>query len=167
MTECMDCDKPGRPIHPESGPRSPRCATHRRAWLKAGKQRASDKRSRWRSGLDEGTRQEVLAEQGGKCPCGVEPGGKRLNLAADHDHDKAADHDHAEEVACEDCMRGFLCTSCNRDIIGMMRGRFKSDERVRRALLALAAYMADPPAQRVRYRSAVEATHRNIFKQLA
>lgn len=179
MTECLDCaalptlaeafqnaqdgdtltagvdyrPRALRPIHPDSGPRSPRCATHRRAWLKAAKQRASDKRSRDRSGLDETTRQEVLAEQGGVCAgCGRSPGPKRMNLAADHDHDRAAEHDHPEDVACEDCMRGFLCSSCNRDILGMLRGRMGSDTAARMVLINLHNYLGDPPAQRVQRR---------------
>ena len=175
MPECLDCealptvadliDEDGvlvvtteyrpstpRPIHPESGPRSPRCATHRRAWLKAARQRASDVRSRKRSGLDEATRQEVLEEQGGVCGGCGRTSGKRLNLDADHDHDKAANHSHGEDVACELCMRGYLCRSCNRDIIGMLRGRLGSDADVSRVLHALADYLADPPAVRVQRR---------------
>lgn len=147
---CMDCEKPGRPIHPESGPRSPRCATHRRAWIKAGKQRASDQRSRKRSGLDEATRQEVLAEQSGLCPCGRGPG-KRFNLTAEHDHDLAREHDHPEDVACPDCLTGYTCHSCNRHIIGFLTNNH-GRANVSRVLRALADFLDDPPAQRVQAR---------------
>jgi hypothetical protein len=178
VTECLDCAAlipwdeacgrifgkliPGvnyrplkpRPIHPDSGPRSPRCATHRRAWLKAAKQRASDKRSRDRSGLDEDARQAVLAEQGGVCGGCGRSSGRRMNLDADHDHDQAAEHEHGDDVACEDCMRGYLCRSCTRDIIGMLRGRLGSDTAVAKVLRQLSAYLACPPAQVVKHRRA-------------
>jgi hypothetical protein len=155
--ECVDCraaeNRPAvpRPIDPRSGPRKPRCATHYRAAHKERKQRESDARSRRRSGLDEDTRQEILDEQGRACPCGS-TGNRRLNLAADHDHDISEDHDHAEEVACLECMRGFLCDACNRLVIGQLRGRYKSDARVVKALRGLADYMEHPPAARVRAR---------------
>lgn len=132
------------------GPRSLRCTTHYRAHVNAARQRASDTRSRKRSGLPDDVKADTLAEQGGGCAgCGHGPGRRRLNLAADHDHDLAATHSHGDDVACPDCMRGYLCSSCNRDILGMLRGRMGSDAAVATVLSNLAAYLADPPARRV------------------
>lgn len=145
-----------RPVVHGRGPSTWRCATHRREDVHAQKQRASDSRSRKRSGLAESVRQAVLAEQGGACGGCGRTSGKRLNLDADHDHDLAAEHDHGEDVACEDCMRGYLCRSCNRDIIGMLRGRLGSDLAVRMALIGLHNYLGDPPAQRVIRRRRLE-----------
>lgn len=149
-------DKP-RPIDTASrggtygGPRSLRCATHYRAHRNAAKQRSSDGRSRKRSGLPEPKRVALLELQGRVCAgCSRGAGRKRRNLSADHDHDLAAAHDHAEDVACEDCMRGYLCTSCNRDIIGMLRGRMGDDVAVRTVLETLAGYLAEPPMVRLR-----------------
>lgn len=145
-----------RPIDDKSrtgthgGPRSLRCTTHYRAHVNAAKQRASNARSRKRSGLPDDVKADVLTEQGDGCAgCGHGPGRKRRNLAADHNHDQAAEHDHDDDVACEDCMRGYLCSSCNRDILGMLRGRMGSDLAAARVLANLATYLADPPAQRV------------------
>lgn len=151
-----------RPLKPRAiadgcGPRSQRCTAHKRAHGRATKQRASDARSRKRSGLDEDTRQEVLAEQDRVCAGCKRPGvgrakNQRRNLAADHDHDLAATHDHGDDVACLDCLRGFLCSTCNRHIIGTLRGLLRSDAAVATALANLAAYLTDPPAARVRRR---------------
>lgn len=157
-----------RPIDPRSrkgqygGPRSLRCASDYVAHRNARKQAESDSRSRKRSGTDEDTRQEVLDEQGRVCAGCKRPGvggsgkGKRRNLAADHDHDLAAEHDHCDDVACLDCLRGYLCTTCNRRILGTLRGLLRSDAAVMACLTNLAAYLADPPAARVRRRRAAD-----------
>ena len=140
------------------GPRSLRDATHYRAHVNARKQAASDAGSRRRSGTDEDTRQEVLDEQGRVCAGCKRPGTtgtgkrKRRNLAADHDHDEAETHEHDVDVACLDCLRGFLCATCNRKILGTLRGLLRSDAAVAATLINLAAYLADPPAARVRRR---------------
>lgn len=140
------------------GPRSLRCATHYRAHRDARRQAESDARSRKRAGVTEAIRQEVLAEQGGRCPCGAGLGGKRRNLSADHEHDLAAEHDHDVEVACLDCLAGFLCHHCNREVVGFLAraGRRGDVSRTRGevadALESIAAYLRNPPAARVRAR---------------
>lgn len=157
--------KQGRQIRPErprlidarSTPRRPRCTTHYRAAEKARKTSAAAKRSRARSGLDEDTRQAVIALQGGLCPCGarlVRPESKRYEGDADHDHALAAAHEHPENVACGECFRGFLCRRCNRDIVGRLSGGTRGGVRdavlVIGILRALADYMEFPPMARLR-----------------
>ncbi len=140
------------------GPRSLRCTTHYRAHRAARRQSSSDARSRKRAGVDEGIRREVLAEQGGVCAgCKRGPGRVRMNLAADHDHELAAAHDHADDVACLLCFCGFLCSSCNRDIVGMLTGRV-GRRNVRAVLAALVDYLDHPPAGRVRARIELKAS---------
>lgn len=133
------------------GPRSLRCTTHYRAHRDAMRQRASDRRSRKRAGVDEDHRQAVLALQGGRCPCGASAGARRLNLNADHDHELAAGHDHPDDVACEDCFAGFTCHHCNREVIGFLsHGGKRTRAEVADALEALADYLRRPPAARLR-----------------
>lgn len=162
--QCMHCveadgaprkPREARKLHRESSPLRPRCAEHWRAWDKIQKAAAAAKRSRERSGLDEETRQAVKALQGGACPCGallVRPETKRYEGDADHDHALAVTHAHAENVACEECFRGFLCRRCNRDIIGQLSGGTRGGVRpaplVVGILRALADYLEDPPMRR-------------------
>lgn len=139
-----------RPIAADCGPRSARCASHKRAHKHAQRARAGAARSRKRSGLDEDTRQALLALQGGRCAgCGRGPARSRTNLDADHDHAAAAGHDHPEEVACEDCMRGFLCRACNRDVLGALSMR-RTPAEVAAVLRNLADYLEHPPMARLR-----------------
>jgi hypothetical protein len=173
-TECLACaalpleselggprrPRPPRKIHPRATSGKPLCGEHWREDRDTRRQADSDKRSRQRAGVDEPTRQGVLAEQGHRCPCGAGLGGRRLNFNADHEHDLARQHDHSEDVACIECLAGFLCHHCNREIIGylMRAGRTgnvsRSRGEVAGALEAIAAYLRYPPAARVRARRA-------------
>jgi len=134
----------------------PRCTTHWRAWRNAQRAKGAAARSRKRSGLDEETRQELLAFQGGVCAGCGRPGTSKTRkvLSADHDHELAKEHDHPEKVACELCMRGFLCHQDNRDILGLLMARpGATTEWAISTLENLAAYLRDPPmAQLLRRR---------------
>ena len=148
-----------RPIKSGATPRSYRCSEHTTAHQKAAKQRTSDARSRKRAGIDEETRQEILAEQDHRCGgCGTVKQAKRLNFDADHDHGLATQHDHSDDVACLDCMCGYLCRTCNRDLIGHVaqrgaRGRVvRTREETAEIFERIARYLRHPPAARVRAR---------------
>jgi hypothetical protein len=107
-----------RPLDPESGPRIPECATHRRARLAAQKaRRRASARVRDR-GVAEEDRDELWAAQGSACICGraLTSTGKAPTL--DHDHRRAAGHDHDTVKACRRCARGALCDTCNRVLVG-------------------------------------------------
>lgn len=157
VIECLDCAvlpprpqnvfgrdgidfRPGkpRPIDTRSTPRRPRCTTHWRAADKARKAAQSAARSRKRSGLDDDTRAALWTIQGRRCPCGRQP--SRGVPDADHDHQLARLHEHAEDVACSDCMRGFLCRQCNRELVG----RYSAEQ-----LRSVLAYLEDPPMRRL------------------
>jgi hypothetical protein len=139
--------KAPRIIDPRSTPRRRRCTTHYRSANKAKRVGAAAKRSRRRSGLDEDERRALWLYQGERCPCGR--GIKtRLMPDADHDHELAKLHDHPENVACRDCMRGFLCRHCNRDIIGWLVKALGSPEAAAAGLHALGDYLLDPPMRR-------------------
>jgi hypothetical protein len=130
----------------------PRCQQDWLAWRNGQRAKIVAARSRKRSGLTEEKRQELLAFQGGGCAGCGRPGGSRGRkaLSADHDHDLARDHDHPENVACEDCMRGFLCSQDNRDIIGLLMARpGATTEWAISTLENLAAYLRDPPMRQL------------------
>ena len=133
----------------ESHKTQPRCTTHWLAWRNGQRVKSAAARSRKRSGLDEETRQGVLAFQGGVCPaCGR--GTRRGVLSADHCHLIARDEcEHPEDVACENCMRGFLCDRENRHILGLLFAtKGATTEQVIAILRNLADYLEDPPMQR-------------------
>ena len=78
----------------------------------------------------------ILAAQGGACfVCRRKPGAKRL--AVDHDHSCCPG-----PVSCGRCVRGLLCRSCNRDVLGHLKDSVA-------ALLRAVEYLQHPPAKRV------------------
>lgn len=122
--------RPARPRPaPHGGPRSRRCTTHQRAFLKAGKARAHETRVGKVYGLAPGEYAALLATQGGKCAICGRASGKTRRLAVDHDHETGE-------------VRGLLCKPCNRTVLG------HGGDVLRKAV----AYLNDPPARRMRLR---------------
>ncbi|HET8768702.1 MAG TPA: endonuclease VII domain-containing protein [Pedococcus sp.] len=79
---------------------------------------------------------QILAAQGGACYiCRRKPGLKRL--ACDHDHSCCPG-----PVSCGKCVRGLLCRSCNRDVLGHLKDDVAA---LRRAI----EYLTTPPARKV------------------
>src|SRR5690606_640730 len=139
MPRCVDCIAEGittnRPT-PHGGPRSPRCATHyraRKAAQKAARQAAHGERTYSRT---EAQYQALLAAQGGECAGGVGAQGRSKRLAVDHDQQCCP-----APVSCGQCVRGLLCTRCNR-YLGTIHDNPD-------ALRRLADYLENPPAKRV------------------
>lgn len=132
MATCVDClalpeierPKTSRPIHPDSTPRRPRCATHLRGAKRAQRVARAEKRSQKVYGLAPGQYDLLLAAQDGRCAICRIATGKARRLSVDHDHATGE-------------VRGLLCTNCNRTVLG------HDGEILRRAL----AYLADPPAR--------------------
>lgn len=151
--------RPPRPAPVQGGPRSRRCLRHRRAHTRAGKATAAAGRKANRYGMDRALQRAVWIAQGRRCPCGakVTPVGvddPPAGVHTDHDHDLAATHDHDDDRGCLECTLGFLCSSCNRDIVGGLTGRFidgrpRGRAGVPAALRALADFLDDPPLRRV------------------
>lgn len=79
---------------------------------------------------------ELLERQGGRCAiCLRKPRSMRL----------AVDHDHAccpGEETCGKCVRGLLCKSCNKDLLGTVRDDIGTLERA-------IDYLRQPPAQQI------------------
>lgn len=145
-----------RPTRPRptvsGGPRSRVCRTHERAKLAAQRltQRTADKATRY--GVPRPIQVALWAFQGFSCPCGrkcskVIPAGVTL----DHAHAMpCVGRDHPENRGCLNCVTGFLCQHCNREILGRLEGSLKSRIAVVVALHNLADHINLPPMLRLR-----------------
>lgn len=143
---CIDCLGEGvtkyRPT-PHGGPRSPLCVTHWRARKRMRRSRTQELHVERTYQLSTADYYAILAEQGGGCPCGRGKGVGRKRLSVDHDHHFHDGEDpppHPPEMGCRDCVRGLLCDTCNRIVIG----RYDIE-----SLYRVIAYIVDPPARRV------------------
>ena len=123
---CADC---GQSVAPDMASTKTRCKV-------CASKGAHEKRVSETYGLKPGQYQQLLDHQGGVCYiCHRKPGAKRL----------ACDHDHAccpGPVSCGKCVRGLLCRSCNRDVLGHL----KDDPA---ALQRAIDYLTTPPAKAV------------------
>lgn len=90
--------------------------------------------------------------------CGASKQRTRLNFDADHIHELARLHDHPDEVACLACLAGYLCRTCNRDLIGHVAQRgarggvVRTREETAEIFERIAHYLRHPPAARVHAR---------------
>jgi hypothetical protein len=149
--------RPAKPLAIVSGKtsRSFRCFRHARAKKKAdsAKARAYSKNKLY--GVPAGIQQELWVFQGCSCPCGRKrskevPAGVTL----DHSHTASCIKrgDHPENLGCMECVTGFVCAHCNREIIGRLECAFRkeSDPRaaVAAALAGIRAHVVDPPMRR-------------------
>lgn len=151
MTVCVDCGKLPAAEQPkvprdtdvDVHPRSPRCATHRRIKRKQAK---ADQRVAYQTrvyGLSADDHAELLEYQGGRCYICQRATGRTKALATDHNHDCCPG-----DTSCGQCVRGKLCTTCNRIVIG----QYDVD-----ALLRAVEYLHDPPMARLRRGEALRA----------
>jgi|WetSurMetagenome_2_1015567.scaffolds.fasta_scaffold120931_5 hypothetical protein len=115
----------------------PRCATCHRAEKGARRQRAHGTAIVRRFGITEYDYQLLYRHQRGRCFICQQATGRSKHLAVDHDH--RCDQGHDPKVGCPACVRGLLCSDCNR-----MLGRFKDDPA---AFERAAAYLRTPPAR--------------------
>lgn len=142
--------RPPKPRPTTGGPRSQRCDEHRRAKRRADSARRAAGRKGAVYGLDAVLQLALWQAQGCACPCGAyaapEP---PPGIHMDHDHDLAAQHPHPDDQGCPRCVTGYLCPSCNRDVVGRLTGQRRSRTAVPGALRAVAAHLDDPPLARL------------------
>lgn len=126
---CKDCP-PGsrRPVVKRRG-RAPRCATHDREFSKRNSEARWAKRIFDDYGLTAEQYYAILQIQGGRCYICRRATGATKRLAVDHNHQTGE-------------VRGLLCGSCNRGVIGHLREEIEAFERC-------IQYLTDPPARQV------------------
>lgn len=130
---------------PHGGVRSLRCDEHEREHKAATRKRAAETRRLRVYGIDADQQADLRDYQHGRCPCG-----RSIDKPqTDHSHEGAARHDHPLDRGCPDCLRGYLCWQCNREIVGRFEELFGEAGAVD-ALLRLVAFLLDPPYQRLR-----------------
>lgn len=132
---CKDCPPDG-PLRPAPFP-GPRCATHNRAVKKRRAEEAHEKRAKQVYGLEDGEYDLLYEMQGGKCAGCQRATGKSKKLSIDHDHSCCPG-----PVSCGKCVRGLLCTQCNKGVLGHSRDSIEFFER-------FIDYLKNPPASRL------------------
>lgn len=133
---CKDCGSTTRKLNIE-GPQTLLCMTCKRARRKVAivKSRLAARRN---MGITPEREATVMAAQSGVCGiCGPWTGRRGVSRAL------AADHDHTcceGRYSCGECLRGFLCATCNQIL-----GRWRDNPDI---FLAAVRYLYDPPAKR-------------------
>lgn len=117
----------------------PRCATCHRAEKDARRSRSRASAVRRRFGITDAEYQRLYEAQQGRCFICRRATGRVKRLAVDHDH--RCDQGHEPTTGCPECVRGLLCSECNR-----MLGRLGDDPA---AFLRAAEYLRRPPAHAV------------------
>lgn len=126
---CKDCLSLGITTRRKATYPGPRCASHYREYKALTRERNHAKHIAKTYGLTPDEYLEIYKLQGGKCYICQRATGARRRLAVDHDHSTGF-------------VRGLLCKSCNRYVLGHLRD---DTEAMQRAI----DYINNPPAFRV------------------
>lgn len=140
----------------ESHKTQPRCRTHWLAWRNTQRAKTRTGHKAKTYGVPREIQAALWEYQGSSCPCGRKAA-KEIPAGVTLDHEHTAPcivrGDHDEKTGCLGCVTGFVCSHCNREIIGRLEGAFRKrhDPRgsVVAALFCLAAHITDPPLQRL------------------
>ncbi|ALA48165.1 endonuclease VII [Mycobacterium phage Phlei] len=123
---CVDCQAEGITTKRKAPHPGPRCTTHHRA------KKAQRRNSSWAAriqvtyGITEEEYWKIYEFQGGSCYICRRATGQKKRLSVDHDHKTGI-------------VRGLLCASCNRYVLGHLRD---DPEALERAI----DYLEWPPA---------------------
>lgn len=135
---CKEADTDAHRKRPAPHP-GPRCATCHRKAGKRRRRQAHESRTRRTYGITAEDYTALYEAQGGRCYGCQRATGAGKALAVDHDHD--CREGHPVKQGCRKCVRGLLCSTCNR-IIGHLRDDPDAFER-------FAGYLRRPPARAV------------------
>lgn len=134
---CKDCEAEGIRTRRVAKYPGPRCSTHHRATRKKRKDYSHQTHVEETYGISYEQYWEIYKAQGGKCAICQRANGTRRKLSVDHDHSCCNG-----PRSCGKCVRGLLCRSCNRNVLGHLRD---SVDALQRAV----DYLERPPAKRV------------------
>lgn len=123
---CVDCRKEGITTNREAKYPGPRCYTHHRLRKKQQSEARHGAHIEATYGITAEEYDAIYKAQGGVCAICRRASGKRRRLAVDHDH-------------ATGYVRGLLCKTCNRNVLGHLRD---DPEALNRAI----GYLNHPPA---------------------
>ena len=123
---CKDCEAEGIPLTRSAPHPGPRCATHHRERKKTLSTQRWEQHIQKTYGITSSEYWAIYEAQGGVCAICQRANGKVRRLAVDHDHKTGM-------------IRGALCRTCNRQILGHSRDEIEFFERA-------AQYLRYPPA---------------------
>ena len=126
---CIDCTDEGITTKRKAPHPGPRCATHHRVKRRARSTVTWSQRIWETYGITEGEYWEIYEHQDNRCFICQRATGVRKRLSVDHCHATGT-------------VRGLLCTSCNRNVLGHLRDDPEALERA-------ADYLRNPPAVEV------------------
>lgn len=126
VKRCKDCVAEGVTTKRRAPYPGPRCATHHRKHRRKRSRNSHEKHLLATYGITADEYQALYKHQGGRCYICRRATGARKRLAVDHCHTTGM-------------VRGLLCGTCNRKVIGHLRD---DPEALRRA----AEYLEHPPA---------------------
>ncbi len=96
----------------------PRCTTCHRAELKRRREASAASRRQGVYGVTPEAYEALREAQGGRCAICRRATGASKRLAVDHDH--LCMEEHPAKQGCTRCVRGLLCSPCNR-MLGHLR----------------------------------------------
>ncbi|WP_372907156.1 endonuclease VII domain-containing protein [Saccharopolyspora indica] len=134
---CKDCTAEGITTRRKAPYPGPRCTTHHRANKKQRKEYSHKSHVEETYGITYEQYWAIYKAQGGVCFICKRANGTRRKLSVDHDHSCCSG-----STSCSKCVRGLLCSTCNRYVLGHLR-----DDTT--ALQRAIWYLANPPAHGV------------------
>ena len=123
---CVDCIEEGIGARRKAPHPGPRCSTHHRARKAQRKSDVWEQRLIIKYGITADEYWQIYDYQGKRCYICERATGQRKKLSVDHCHDTGI-------------VRGLLCTSCNRNVLGHLRDDVD-------ALARAQDYLRFPPA---------------------
>lgn len=126
MRQCIDCTAEGITSRRKTPHPGPRCVTHHRVKRTQRRDTSWEQRIQATYGITADEYWQIYEYQGRVCYICERATGKRKRLSVDHCHETGM-------------VRGLLCTSCNRNVLGHLRDDVA-------AFVRAAVYLKAPPA---------------------